>query len=123
MSARPEHEKLAAYAHSLEAVEVLDAMAQRLPERRAELRDQLRRAAASIPLNIAQGAAEFSPAEKARFYRIARRSAAECLAVLDVIHRVEPDAIGRVDARAALLRVAGMLTLMVKAVEARPRRK
>ena len=38
----------------------------------------------SICLNTAEGAGEFSVAEKARFYRLARRSAAECAAALDV---------------------------------------
>ena len=38
----------------------------------------------SICLNTAEGAGEFSPAEKARFYRIARRSATECAASLDI---------------------------------------
>ncbi len=32
---------------------------------------------------------EFSPAEKARFYRIARRSATECAAILDASRRLE----------------------------------
>ena len=35
-------------------------------------------------LNIAEGAGEFAPKEKARFYRMARRSATESAAVLDV---------------------------------------
>jgi hypothetical protein len=34
-------------------------------------------------LNIAEGSADYHPKEKARFYRIARRSAHECCAVLD----------------------------------------
>ena len=45
---------------------------------------QLVKAASSIPLNIAEGAGEFSAGEKARFYRIARRSAAETAAAYDV---------------------------------------
>jgi four helix bundle protein len=52
---------------------------------RAELMDQFRRASLSVALNIAEGAGEFSPREKARFYRMAKRSATECGAVLDHI--------------------------------------
>ena len=52
---------------------------------RPDLADQLRRAAASVTLNIAEGAGEYRPLEKARFYRIARRSASECTGILDVI--------------------------------------
>jgi four helix bundle protein len=39
-------------------------------------------------LNIAEGAGEFSPSEKARFYRMARRSATECAAILHVCRRL-----------------------------------
>ena len=47
------------------------------------LADQLRRASTSISFNIAEGAGEYAPADKARFYRIARRSATESAAILD----------------------------------------
>ena len=59
-----------------------DPLADRFPRGRAYLSDQLRRAVASIPLNIAEGAGEFAPADKAHFYRMARRSATETAAVL-----------------------------------------
>ena len=48
------------------------------------LRDQLDRASVSIVLNIAEGAGRFSPADKARFYAIARGSATECAAIVDI---------------------------------------
>jgi four helix bundle protein len=48
------------------------------------LADQIRRAASSIPLDIAEGAGASAAADKARFYRIARRSATESAAILDV---------------------------------------
>ena len=51
----------------------------------SHLADQLHRAATSIPLNIAEGAGEFSPKDKARFYRIALRSATESAAILDLV--------------------------------------
>ena len=47
------------------------------------IRSQFLRAALSIQLNIAEGSADYHPKEKAHFYRIARRSAHECCAVLD----------------------------------------
>ena len=62
-----------------------DQLADRFPRCRAYLSDQLRRAVASIPLTLAEGAGEFAPADKARFYRMARRSATETAAVLDVL--------------------------------------
>ena len=54
---------------------------------RAHLRDQIERAVTSVVANIAEGAGEFSPKEKARFYRMARRSAIEVAAWLEVTAR------------------------------------
>src|SRR5262245_37085003 len=78
------HEKLHAYEAALMFLATADEMLEEVPRGRGHLGDQLDRAATSIVLNIAEGAGEFAPAEKARFYRIARRSANECAAILDV---------------------------------------
>jgi four helix bundle protein len=48
----------------------------------AVLRDQLSRASVSIVLNVAEGAGRRSRRDKARFYSMARGSAAECGAIL-----------------------------------------
>jgi four helix bundle protein len=53
----------------------------------AELRDQLDRASISIVLNIAEGCGRRSPADKGRFYSMARGSATECAAILDLAGR------------------------------------
>jgi four helix bundle protein len=50
-----------------------------------ELRDQLDRASLSIVLNTAEGAGRIAPADKARFYTMARASAMESAAILDVL--------------------------------------
>ena len=64
------------------------ALLEHLPRGRRYLADQLQRAAVSIPLNIAEGAGEFSRKDKRRFYRIALRSATASAARLDVCRRL-----------------------------------
>ena len=92
-----------------------DDVVERLPRGRAYLADQLQRAATSVPLNIAEGAGEFSRNEKARFYRMARRSATECAAILDVCRRLTLIEESRFGAgRELLLRIVSMLTKMVR---------
>ena len=56
-----------------------------IPRGHADLRDSLRRAALSVPLNVAEGAGRASEADGARHFAIARGSAMECAAVLDVV--------------------------------------
>ena len=71
-----------------------------------------------MPLNIAEGAGEFSPGDKARFYRMGRRSATECAAVLDVCQRLDLVAQDRYSAgRGLLLRIVAMLVGMVRTLE------
>ena len=49
------------------------------------LRDQLERASVSIVLNIAEGGGRRSRPDKARFYTMARGSAAECAAIVELL--------------------------------------
>ena len=48
------------------------------------LKDQLMRAASSVPLNLAEGSAKSSVKDRLRFYRIALASFREVQAVLDL---------------------------------------
>ena len=86
----------------------------------SDLTNQLKRAATSVVLNIAEGSAEYSPAEKARLYRIALRSAAECHAACDVMVKVQiipAEMIANV--QSPLEEIVSMLIAMCKKVEAR----
>ena len=49
------------------------------------LKDQLRRASLSALLNLAEGTGRRSPAEKKKYYTIARSSIFEVVAILDVL--------------------------------------
>ena len=105
-------EKLDAYRVALE----FQAVAVQLVPKRgcAELRDQLDRASISIVLNIAEGCGRRSPADKARFYSMARGSATECAAILDLlgVRGLVDDRLRR-RSRSLLVRVVQMLTRLV----------
>ena len=83
-----EFERLDVYQAALDFVVTADDIAERLPRGRSYLKDQLRRAANSIPANLAEGVGEYMPKDKARFYRISRRSAVECASHLLVCQRL-----------------------------------
>jgi four helix bundle protein len=93
-----------------------------LPKRGcAGLRDQLLRASSSIVLNIAEGCGRFAAAEKAHFYLIARGSAMECVAAMDLLASrglVSPDQ--RRHAAGLLTRVVQMLTKLARRMQSRP---
>ena len=78
------YQKLDVYRASIRYVSLVGKIIEQLPSGKAYLSNQLQRAATSITLNIAEGAGEYSRKEKAHFYRIAKRSATECAAVMDV---------------------------------------
>ena len=110
-----DHEKLDVYRVAITFVVLIDAVVENLPRGRAYLADQLLRAGTSIPLNIAEGAGEYSTNEKIRFYRMARRSATECASILDVCHHLKLiDETRFSTGRELLIRIVAMLTKMAR---------
>jgi four helix bundle protein len=82
---------------------------------KAAAKDQLDRASTSLPLNIAEGNGKFSNADRSRFLEIARGSALECAACLDVLVVRKLIATGRiVPAKEQLVRIVNMLMGMLK---------
>jgi four helix bundle protein len=78
-------QKLDVYKCAIELLALVNEIAKHLPRGHASLLDQLRRAAMSVPLNIAEAAGRTGRAEAARAYAIARGSSMECAAILDVL--------------------------------------
>jgi four helix bundle protein len=106
-----EHERLDVYRTAL----AFDALATKAMPRRGHrtLRDQLDRASTGIVLCIAEGAGRRSGPDKRRFYEMARGSATESAAVLDIL--LARGLIGNdahAEARLLLVRIVQMLSRM-----------
>jgi four helix bundle protein len=84
MKAYFDHEKLNVYQVSLAFNEWVGEVLPSI-EAKAAAKDQLDRAAMSIPLNIAEGNGKFSRRDRARFFDAARGSTLESAASLDVL--------------------------------------
>ena len=81
---RLDHENLDVYRCAIEFCRLSLVWIAALPRGESELRSQLKRAAMSTPLNIAEGSGKPSAIDRARYYGIARGSAMECAALIDV---------------------------------------
>lgn len=113
-----EFQRLRVFDAAARAAQEVDRLARKIPLYHRALRDQLMRAVISVVLNIAEGADEYSPREKVRFYRMARRSAAESAAALELLVRF--GALSRSEVAIAielLNQVAAMLSNMMHKME------
>ncbi len=82
---------------------------------KAAAKDQLDRASTSIPLNIAEGNGKFSAKDRARFLEIARGSALECAAALDVLVARKLATMEQIEsAKENLVRIVQMLMGMLR---------
>ena len=79
-----DHEKLDVYQEAIVFCGWVGDFLTATPAK-AAAKDQLDRASTSIPLNIAEGNGKFSARDRARFLEVARGSALECAACLDVL--------------------------------------
>ncbi|MBI4126843.1 MAG: four helix bundle protein [Deltaproteobacteria bacterium] len=80
-------EKLDVYRLALEFYSDIAKLIDKLPKNEYAIIDQLKRAALSIPLNIAEGSGRTHDNEKRQFTFIARGSAFECVPILSLLER------------------------------------
>lgn len=116
------HQRMKVYESAAGFVTLAHQIVNHLPSGNAALSDQLRRASVSVCLNIAEGAGEYRSEEKARFYRMARRSATESAAIVDILGRL--NSAPEEDLRRAtqtLFEIVSMLTGLVKSLAGRKR--
>ena len=79
-----DHEKLDAYQKALAFASWSETILERIPKS-AVVHGQLDRARTSIVLNIPEGNGRFTPADRCKFFDIARGSGLECAGCLDLI--------------------------------------
>ena len=108
------HESLDVYQASTEFLAFAHRVLKGLLRGHAALADQLRRAALSIPLNIAEGTGKRSSRERSRYYAIARGSAMECGALCDALSILELiDRTQHATGKELVVRIVSMLTKMM----------
>ena len=109
-----DHERLDVYRESIAFCAWVGDLLNEVAAK-AAAKDQLDRASTSLPLNIAEGNGKFSDADRSRFLEIARGSALECAACLDVLVARKLIAAERIlPAKEQLVRIVNMLMGMLK---------
>lgn len=108
------HEKLSVYVQSIEFIGTITDILENVSKKHS-VYSQLERAATSIPLNIAEGNGKSSIKDRCRFLEIARGSALECAACLDVLE--SKNCIGireKLEAKQQLVEIVSMLVGLLK---------
>jgi four helix bundle protein len=106
-------ERLDVYRCAIDFLTLAVRITTHMARGQADLRDQLRRASTSIPLNIAEASGKTGSADRAHFHAIARGSALECAAILDVLFRFGAIPADDVEQGKTLLsRIVSMLSKM-----------
>jgi four helix bundle protein len=110
-----DYEKLDVYRCAIQHLAFVFRSIPAVPRGYSALVDQWRRAAMSVPLNIAEAVGKTSEADRSNRYAIARGEAMECGAIIDVVrllHVISETALA--EAKQLLVRIVGMLSKMCR---------
>lgn len=113
------HEKLIVYQQSLNFIQYTNKVFENTLHNISAYQ-QLDKASTSIPLNIAEGTGRFTNRDKCHFYDIARGSALECAACLDVLlnkNRISEEASD--EGKNILFEIVSMLIALIKSTSDR----
>jgi four helix bundle protein len=113
MDTQLHYERLDCYQAAIEFLALSEKIIEVIPRGFGELKSQYRAASLSIPLNVAEGAGKKANQDRIRFFDIARGSAQECGAILDVCRVLGIGKLNDLDQGKALLcRIISMLVKM-----------
>lgn len=109
-----QYKKLIVWQKAMQFVQMVYALVKKFPpEEKFALTDQIRRAAVSVPSNIAEGCGRTSNRDYAHFLAIARGSLYETMTQLELAQSFGYiDAIGEIEMRAD--EISRMLTSLMK---------
>lgn len=105
------HERLHVFQAALDLLEIADELKKLLPRQRGRLGDHLERSSESVVLSTAEGIGRISPRDRAHSFAVARGSACEVSAIIEICRRRR---IGKheqlLKARHLILRIVQMLS-------------
>ena len=109
------HERLDVYQKAIEFLAIAVQLIAVIPKGYATVADQLKRAAVSSVLNIAEAAGKPTPGENRRHFAIARGSALECGAALDTLRALGIGEVALLErGKGLLVDVVSMLTKLCR---------
>ena len=109
-----DHEKLKVYQTTIQFIVWLQKILENIPRKHA-VYDQIDRSSTSIALNIAEGNGKYTGKDRCRYFDIARGSALESAAALDILaakELIKPDETG--DGKEMLKEIVSMLVGLIK---------
>ena len=109
------HETLNVYQESIRFITWISELLETI-QKNLSVHNQLDRASTSIPLNIAEGNGKHTSADRCRYFDIARGSALECAACLDVLvakKKIDEDKVQK--GKNQLYQIVSMLIGLIRA--------